>query len=146
MTEVFAVDASCMIAAVCGWHQEHKAAAVALGERLERGDRIVVPAHALAEAYAVLTRLPSPHRLAPADAWTLLEANFAGPGALAALAGRDPVTLLARLAREGIARGRTYDAIIRESAGRAKASVLLTFNPRHFDPAPAGLRIVVPGA
>lgn len=142
--EIFAVDASCMIAAVCGWHQEHEAAAAAIGERLDRGDRIAVPTHALAEAYAVLTRLPSPHRLAPGDAWTLLEANFARPGALAGLAGRDYVTLLARLAAEGIGGGRTYDAIIGESARRAQASVLLTFNPRHFDPAPTGLRLVVP--
>jgi predicted nucleic acid-binding protein len=144
--EVFALDTSCMIAAVCGWHQDHEPAAAAIEKRLDRGDRLAVPAHALAEAYAVLTRLPSPHRLAPVDAWTLLKANFAGPGAVAGLAGRDYVTLLARLAGDRIAGGRTYDAIIRESARRANASVLLTFNPTHFDPAPAGLRVVVPGA
>ena len=38
---------------------------------------LAVAAHALVETYAVLTRLPAPHRLAPADAWTLIDTNFA---------------------------------------------------------------------
>ncbi|MFB3825533.1 MAG: hypothetical protein ACE15B_02145 [Bryobacteraceae bacterium] len=31
------------------------------------------------DAYSVLTRLPAPHRLSPADALSLMEANFMGP-------------------------------------------------------------------
>ena len=38
---------------------------------------MVIPAHSLVESYAVMTRLPAPHRVAPADAVQLLRENFA---------------------------------------------------------------------
>lgn len=101
-------------------------------------------AHAVVEAYAVLTRLPAPHRLAPADAWTLVKANFVEPAAVVTLDAPDHVALLDRLAADGIAGGRTCDALIAECAVRGGATELLTFNPRYFDPAPEGVRVVVP--
>src|SRR3989304_5930435 len=61
---VFAVDTSCMVAAVCSWHEHHDGAAAAIEDRLDAGERLAVPAHAPAESYAVLTRLPAPPRLA----------------------------------------------------------------------------------
>ena len=133
-----------MVAAVCGWHERHAAAANALEARLDRGDQLVVAAHALAETYAVLTRFPSPHRLAPEDAWTLVEANFVTGARVTALSARDYVRLIANLAGSGMAGGRTYDAIIADCARRAGADTLMTFNPRHFDPAPPGVEIIVP--
>ena len=133
-----------MIAAVCGWHERHGAAAAAIEERLDRGDRLVVAAHALVEAYAVLTRLPSPRRLAPVDAWALIKANFVAEATLATLPGSAHVALLDTLAAAGLGGGRSYDALIAASAGHAKVDELLTFNPRHFDPAPKGMRIVEP--
>src|SRR5437660_817321 len=72
----FFVDTSCIIAAVCGWHTHHPQAAAEIERRLESRERLATAAHALAEAYAVLTRMPAPHRLAPADALALLEGNF----------------------------------------------------------------------
>ena len=141
---VFAVDTSCMVAAVCSWHEHHDGAAAAIEDRLDAGERLAVPAHALAESYAVLTRLPSPHRLAPADAWALLEANFIANRTVTALTSREYVAVVRALAAAGVAGGRTYDALIAESACRARATTLLTFNPRHFDPPPAGVTIVVP--
>ena len=122
-----------MIAAVCGWHEHHAAAAAAIERRLNRGDRLVIAAHALVEAYAVLTRLPSPHRLAPADAWTLVESNFVQHATLTTLPGAAHVALLTRLAAAGRGGGRTYDALIAETAAHGKADELLTFNRRHFD-------------
>ncbi len=44
-----------------------------------------MPAPALVEAYAVLTRLPSPHRLSPADAWKLVKVNFVENSRIVAL-------------------------------------------------------------
>ena len=82
---LFALDTSCMVAAVCGWHVQHAAAAAEIERRLDRGERMVIAAHAVAEAYAVLTRLPAPHRLAPADAWTLVRTNFVDNAALVTL-------------------------------------------------------------
>ena len=133
-----------MVAAVCGWHEHHAAAAGAIEARLDRGDVLVIPAHALTETYAVLTRFPSPHRLAPEDAWTLVETNFVTGARVTALTARDYVRLIGRLAHAGMAGGRTYDAIIAECARRAGADTLMTLNPRHFDPAPAGVAIVAP--
>ena len=102
-------------------------------------------AHALAEAYAVLTRFPAPHRLSPADALALLDANFIDGARAVALDAEGYRSLLRRAGKEGIAGGRTYDAIIAECALKAKADSLLTFNPNHFAHIePAGVRIVVP--
>jgi predicted nucleic acid-binding protein len=140
----YTLDTSCMVAAVCAWHERHEAAAAEIEARLSRGERLTVAAHALVECYAVLTRLPPPHRLAPGDAWTLVRANFAENAAIVALSGRDHAKLLGRLATSGIRGGRTYDALIAACAERAGAQALLTFNPRHFDPPPKGVMVIEP--
>jgi predicted nucleic acid-binding protein len=133
-----------MVAAVCSWHERHRAAAAEIERRLERGEQLAVAAHALVETYAVLTRLPAPHRLAPADAWALVNANFVESASVVALSGQAHVTLLRRLATQGIAGGRSYDAVIAACARQAKVDALLTFNPRHFDPPPDGVSVVEP--
>jgi predicted nucleic acid-binding protein len=133
-----------MIAAVCSWHERHPEAVAEIEERLERGERLTVAAHALVEAYAVLTRLPPPHRLAPADAWTLVKANFVEPATVVALGGPAYVKLAGHLAAAGVRGGRCYDAVIGACAEQASADTLLTFNPRHFSPAPKGVRVIEP--
>jgi predicted nucleic acid-binding protein len=145
MAGAFSADSSCLIAAVCAWHEHHDAAVDAVESRRSAGGVLVLAGHALAESYAVLTRLPPPHRLAPADAGALIQESFVRSTRLVALPGSAYATLVRRLAREGISGGRVYDAIIAESARRARATTLLTFNPRHFDPPPGGVTIVVPG-
>ena len=142
--ETFTVDTSCMVAAVCTWHERHPDAAAEIERRLERGERLAVAAHALVETYAVLTRLPPPHRHAPADAWTLVRANFVEQAAIVALNGQDHVKLIGRLAATGLRGGRTYDAVIAACAEKARAKALLTFNPRHFDPTPKGVTVIEP--
>jgi predicted nucleic acid-binding protein len=144
MAGVFAIDSSCMIAAVCSWHEHHEVVAAAIEDCFERGEQLSIAGHALAEAYAVLTRLPSPYRLAPADAWALIEGNFVKAGNVIGLTGGQYKALLRTLVKTAIAGGRTYDAIIAEGARRAGARTLLTLNPRHFDPPPSGVAIVVP--
>ena len=141
----FFVDTSCIIAAVCGWHKHHPEAAAEIERRLEDKERLATAAHALAEAYAVLTRLPPPHRLAPADALALLEGNFIDGARVVALDADGYRALLKRAARDRLSGGRTYDAIIAECAVRAQAATLLTFNALHFQALePAHVRVVVP--
>ena len=140
----FAIDANCMIAVVCEWHADHRAARAEIERRLDRGERMSVAAHALTEAYSVLTRFPAPHRLACADAWKVLKAGFAESGTVVTLTAAQQLLLLRRLADNGVGGGRVYDALIGECAAKAGAGVLLTFNPRHFDPAPKGVSVVVP--
>jgi len=52
-----------MIAVLCGWHEHHDRATRAIEQRLDHGETMVVAAPGHIEAYAVLTRLPPPHRL-----------------------------------------------------------------------------------
>lgn len=141
----FFVDTSCIVAAVCGWHEHHAEAAAEIERRLEGKERLATAAHALAEAYAVLTRLPAPHRLAPADAVALLEGNFTDGARVVALDAEGYRSLLKRGASEGFSGGRTYDAIIAECAVRAQAAALLTFNALHFRAlSPGQMQVVVP--
>ena len=133
-----------MVAAVCTWHERHAAAVTDIEGRLAGGEQMAMPGPALVETYAVLTRLPSPHRLSAADAWTLVEANFIKHSSVTALSGAAYVRLLRRVAHQAIIGGRTYDAVIAECARQAKAETLLTFNRQHFDPPPAGVSVVEP--
>lgn len=140
----FALDTNCMVAAVCSWHERHFAAANEIERRLDCGERMTIAAHCLAETYAVLTRLPAPHRLAPADAWSLVKANFVDHATVITLDASAYTTLLHRLATIGVGGGRTYDALIGECTRRAKVDALLTFNLRHFEPPPQGVVLIEP--
>jgi predicted nucleic acid-binding protein len=134
-----------MVAAVCSWHEHHSQAAAEIDRRLDRGEQLCTPAPAIVEAYAVLTRLPPPHRLSAADAWALVEGNFVSAATVIALSADRIIDLLGQAAREEIAGGRTYDFVIGECAREAAVDALLTFNRRHFEPAPAGVAVVEPG-
>lgn len=133
-----------MVAAVCTWHERHSVTAAAIERRLQRGERLVIAAHALLEAYAVLTRLPAPHRLAPSDAWALVKTNFVERATVVALSGPAYLTLLNRLVPMGIGGGRSYDAIIAACARQGKVDALLTLNARHFDGMPDGVPALEP--
>jgi len=142
---IFFVDTSCIIAVVCAWHTHHAPAAAEIERRLGARELLATAAHALAESYAVLTRIPAPHRLSPADALALLEGNFIENARVVALDAAGYRSLLRRAGRDGISGGRTYDAVIAECALKAKAATLLTFNARHFtDLEGVGVRVVVP--
>jgi predicted nucleic acid-binding protein len=141
---VFFLDTSCIVACVCSWHVHHAQAVSEIEARLAAGEKMMTAAHALAESYAVLTRLPAPHRLSPADALTLIESNFFA--AVVALDVDGYRSLLRQAGADGIAGGRTYDALLGACALRANAAALLTFNERHFNNMEAAsVRVVVPG-
>lgn len=92
---------------------------------------MVLAAPTLVETYAVLTRLPPPHRLSAHDAWTLLESNWTGTE-LIALAASEYWRLLEECRGEGISGGQVFDAVIAACARKARAEVLLTWNVAHF--------------
>jgi predicted nucleic acid-binding protein len=135
-----------MVAAVCSWHEHHARAGGEINRRLRHDEPMLVPAPALVEGYAVLTRLPSPHRLSGADALGVLDADFMRQARIVTLEASAYRDLLRRAPRGGVVGGRVYDAVIAECALRARASTLLTFNAGHFGAfADRGLEIVVPG-
>jgi toxin FitB len=138
------LDTSCMIALVAAWHEHHDVVTQAIDHYLEGRHRLAVVAHSLVEAYAVMTRLPAPFRVAPAVAHDLISANFAALP-VAALSAQEHVELLAFLRDRGIAGGRSYDALLARAAEKLAPCVLLTLNARHFSELDApGLTIAVP--
>src|SRR6266545_1997224 len=101
----FLPDTSCMVAAVCTWHERHEAA-----------------------ADAVLTRLPAPHRLEAAEARDVLQVSFVRQGRLVALEAGRYVRLLAQAPDRGITGGAFYDAVIAACATKARVRAILTFD------------------
>lgn len=117
-----AVDSGVIVAGFATWHEAHDLAAAEIRARPR------VAAHALLEAYSVLTRLPAPHR-APAG----LAAEF-----LVAAFPDDPIVLPAEAHRRlvtrqfvelGISGGACYDALIAETTRRA-GDTLVTLDRR----------------
>jgi predicted nucleic acid-binding protein len=135
-----------MIAALCAWHEGHVRATRELERRLDAGENLLVAAPGLVEAYAVLTRLPPPHRLSPADCWTLLESNFFRSDVeIVVLGPREYERLLREAPKQGTAGGHIYDAVSIACGAAAGAESLVTLNERQLRPlAEPGIEIVVP--
>lgn len=125
------VDANCLIAAALPQHEHHAATLADLNRRRAAGHTFVMAAHAVLEAYAVLTRLPPPHRLAPADAAAVLDRNWAGSETIA-LTGPETWRLLRQQAAAGHSGARIHDAAITAAARKGKADEILSWNVRHF--------------
>lgn len=121
------------MAALCSWHEQHEPALHELERRLDAEEILVAAAPALVETYAVLTRLPPPHRLSPAVAGELIARNFLRGGVeIVALDANAYRQLLTSAPHLRIAGGRVYDAVILACARIGGVSALLTFNERQF--------------
>ena len=141
---VTAVDTSVLVAALLAWHESHQPARDSLLDAM--GGVLVVPAPALAEAYSVMTRLPAPHRIAPADACELLSGSFEQRAKLVSLTEKETWRFLHETASRGIAGGSTYDALILACARKAGAHRVLALDRRDFlRLKTAEIEVVVPG-
>ena len=101
---MIAVDTSVVVAAFATWHESHaQALAIVAGQPR-------VPAPVALEAYAVLTRLPAPHRAEGAIVRDFLVRAF--PTAHLRLPPARSGRLIDDLVALGIAGGATYDAVI----------------------------------
>lgn len=98
------LDTSAAVALLVADHPSHPD----VRERLS-GRTLGLAGHAAFETYSVLTRLPAPVRRSPETVSRLIAANFPQTRFLPADAHRQ---LLARLARDGIAGGAVYDALV----------------------------------
>ena len=131
MSTRYLCDTNCLVAAVLSWHEHHERTREELERRHESGQELFLAAHSLAEIYAVLTRLPSPHRLRPSDAKSLIHANWRETR-IVHLTGREYWDVIGEVERLNLAGGQTYDALIARSALKGGASTLLTWNTRNF--------------
>ena len=141
-----ALDSSVLVAGLLAWHEAHERTHRSLVRARSGGtDSLVIPAPALVEAYAVMTRLPAPHRIAPADARELLAGSFERSSRVVSLSETETWRFLHHAADDEIAGGRTYDALILRCARKARATSLLTLDRRDFSRFdPGDIRIVVP--
>ena len=141
---VTAVDTGVIVAALLAWHESHGPALDSLIDAF--GGGLVVPAPALAEAYSIMTRLPAPHRLAPADACELLCGTFEARATVVGLTERESWRFLRETASRGVAGGSSYDALILACAHKARAKRVLTLDRRDFERLETcEIEIVVPG-
>ena len=81
-----------------------------------------LPAHALAEAFSSMTRMPTPVPVPPAVVWQTLADVFPEPPLVLSAAGY--LNVCRRLAEAGTAGGRVYDAIVAATAAEAGARLL----------------------
>lgn len=116
-----ALDSSVAIALLSSGHSDHAEVLTWRGE-----SAMALAGHALAETYAVLTRLPGDARIAPADVAVLLAEEFDPP-----LLMRDETfrELVPTLARHAIVGGAVYDALV-GLAARDNHLVLATLDRR----------------
>jgi hypothetical protein len=113
-----------VVAALSRWHRQHELAAGALA------GVSVLPAHAVLEAYSVLTRLPRGLSVPAATAADVLARRF----------GDEPLHLSrselrvvpSKLASAGVFAGGTYDGLVGLQAA-AHGHVLLTLDERARD-------------
>jgi predicted nucleic acid-binding protein len=101
---VIAVDTSVVIAAFASWHESHPAAAALVSEGP------ALPAPCALEAYAVLTRMPPPHRAGMAIVRDFLRQAF--PARHLVLPEERSSQVVEQLVDAGISGGASYDAVI----------------------------------
>ncbi len=118
---MIAVDSSVAVAAFASWHELHDPALRAV----ERGARL--PAQAALETYAVLTRLPAPHRAPASLVLAYLDDRFPEP--LLEISAARLRDLLSELGGRDIAGAATYDAVIAATA-RAHDAELVSCDRR----------------
>jgi predicted nucleic acid-binding protein len=140
----FGLDTSYMVPLLAEWHEHHDRTTRDYRARLGRGERPVIAVHALLECYSVLTRLPHPVRVAADVAEQILTHYFADVE-IAAVTPDTAWMAMRSLAALDLGGGRIYDALIASTVRHAEASVLLTWNAKHFLAlSPPGLEIRQP--
>lgn len=99
----WACDTSVLVPALVSWHEGHERARAAIREVS------CVPAQVLVECYSVLTRLPSPHRVAPESA---AQAISGLPMTVLDLPASEYQKLVVSLGQWGFHGGAIYDAVV----------------------------------
>jgi predicted nucleic acid-binding protein len=105
-----------VVPSLLAWHELHTRAASVLK------DVRCLPAHALVESFAVLSRLPAPRAVRPSMAHRLLDHSF--PDEPLTLSPSGHLAALQRLAKAEMGGGRIYDAIIGATAAEAGVQLL----------------------
>lgn len=121
-----ALDTSVAVPLLVASHEAHARVREWVVHAWAGGHTLALSGPALAETFAVLTRLPGDARVGPADAVMLIDDNFPEPLQLSAAATGEAHRELARL---GVAGGATYDGLV-ALAAREHGAVLVTRDAR----------------
>src|SRR4051812_14534076 len=125
-------DTNVLVAAFLQRHPHHSTARPVI-ERVKAGhDQGFVGAHSLAEAYAVMTRLPGGNHIAAPVAWQLIAENILKDFTIVSLSSKEYTEALGNAATNGVEGGKTYDALLLAAAARSGAERIYTTNVRHF--------------
>ena len=125
-------DTSALVAAVSSWHEHHDRTCAEIERREHGKEEMVIAAHSLTETFAVLTRLPAPHRLRVTDAIDLIESNWRDTPTVH-LTGAEMWSALREAQRRTMSGGRMYDVLIALAALKAEATTTITWNVRHYE-------------
>lgn len=126
-------DTSVLIPALWKWHHDHQVCVPWLKAAKASRVELVVAAHSLAETYSVSTRLPTKPRIAPEDAWQVIQAGLLSYAQLIEVPSAVYQSVLSDLAIRKIGGGIVYDALIAAAAELAQVDLLLTSNVPHFE-------------
>jgi predicted nucleic acid-binding protein len=121
-----------LIALLSDWHEHHERTLAAYERLLSLDWQPVISVQALLECFSILTRLPAPLRLAPSVVETLIVGTWRKSALIAEFGSASAWTTLALAARRGFGGGRVYDAVIAIATQNAGATLLLTWNVKHF--------------
>jgi predicted nucleic acid-binding protein len=122
-------DTNVLIAAAIPTHIHHEASHARLARIRKTGGACA--AHTVAEAFSVLTRLPLPYRLSPADAIRIIEdtSDFC---TFVPLSPIEMVRTLRSIAERNIGGGLAFDALLLACARKIGAKSIFTHNVKHF--------------
>lgn len=124
------LDTSVLVPAFLTEHPHHAASRNVL--RQCRPEAAACAGHSLAEFYATLTRLPSPHRASPEQVLLFIE-DIEQHLAFVSLTPAEYQDALRLAAAAGIAGGTLYDFLIARCALKANASTIFTWNMKHYE-------------
>jgi len=140
-----ALDSSYLIALLSDWHNQHRRTLRSYEHWRNREAQVILPVHTILECYSVLTRIPAPYRLPPDIAMQAIHENFSHTALVVGVKASGVWDRIESLSRRGFGGGQVYDALIAWSAADAGATVLLTWNLKHFAAiAPSDLEVREP--
>ncbi len=126
-------DTSVLIPALTAVHEHHALALPWLARAIAGEFRLVLSTHALAECFAVLTRLPGESRCSAHAAQMVIKTNLLvrAKATVVSLDSDDYLAVLDDVVARNLAGGVVYDALHVRAARRHKARIV-TFNQRDF--------------
>lgn len=124
-------DTSVIVAASLPKHPNHSPCFTQLQSAKNNQIQAYISTHTLAEAYSVLTRMPSQPRMSPSDARILLGSYLSYLQAIA-LEAADYQAAINQMAALNLPGGGIFDALIAQAALKASVDRILTLNLNHF--------------